>query len=242
MKNLIQMKAKLRFFKAAVIKLCSIFALVSVVLDAGAQRQFDEAGVFLGAGYYNGEINPAMPFYKPKLAVGLSIRHCFNERLAASFQASRCKLEGADADFSDDYRKQRNAKFENETAELSFSCEYNFLPFIKGSERNFFTPYVSAGLGVCIASFPGQGLRACIPFGAGVKFAPNRRFTIALEWRYRRLFSDMLDQIGEDVYSAEFGSAAKQKSFLCNDDWYAFVGVILSVQLSGGHLKCSAYK
>ena len=236
------MKAKLRFFKSAVIKVCSIFALVVTALNAAAQKQFDEAGLFIGAGYYNGEINPARPFYRPKPVFGLNIRHCFNERLALSFQAARCKFEGADEDFSDGYRKTRNAKFENETAELSFSGEYNFLPLVNGSEKNFFSPYISAGFGVCLASFPGQGLRACIPFGIGVKIAPSRRFTLAIEWKYRRLFSDMLDQIKGDVYSAEFGKASKQKSFLCNDDWYAFLGVVFSFRLSGGQKACSAYK
>ncbi len=243
------MKRKLRFFKTVVIKVCAIFALVTVALNVNAQRNknkhFDEAGLFLGVGYYNGEINPSKPFYRPKVALGLNLRHGFNERVAATFQVSRCKLEGADRDFSDDYRRQRNAHFENEVIELAFCGEYNFFPLEKGSETRFITPYVAGGLGITVASFPGQGLRACIPFGVGVKIAPTKKFTIAFDWKYRKLFSDMLDQISDDMYSMDFEEAAKQKSTLGNDDWYSFVGVILSFTLGGGNsgsTACPAYR
>ncbi|MBQ3655374.1 MAG: outer membrane beta-barrel protein [Bacteroidales bacterium] len=243
------MKRKLRFFKAVVIKVCAIFALVTVALNVSAQKgkskHFDEAGLFLGVGYYNGEINPSKPFYRPKLAIGLNLRHGFNERVAANFQVSRCKLEGADRDFTDEYRRKRNAHFENEVIELAFCGEYNFFPLEKGSPTNFVTPYVSGGLGITVASFPGQGLRACIPFGVGVKISPNNKVTIAFDWKYRKLFSDMLDQISDDMYSLDFEDAAKQKSFGSNDDWYSFVGVILSFNLGGGGNKagiCPAYK
>jgi hypothetical protein len=244
------MKRKLRFFKTVVIKVCSIFALVTVALGGYAQKgqskHFDEAGLFLGAGYYNGEINPSMPFYKPKLAIGLNLRHGFNERVAVSFQATRCKLEGADRDFSDDYRQKRNARFENELIELSFCGEYNFFPLENGSPTKFITPYVAGGLGITVASFPGQGLRACIPFGIGVKLAPKKGFTLAFDWKYRKLFSDMLDKISNDMYSLDFEDAAKQKSFLDNDDWYSFVGIILSFKLGdgakGGNGYCPAYR
>ncbi len=244
-----QMKIKLNFFKAIIFKESLIFVLLMTIIPLSVFSQkvkpYDEVGVFLGVGYYNGEINPTAPLYKPKLAFGLNLRHNFNERFAISFQASKCKLEGTDKDFNDEYRRIRNASFENDVTELAFSGEYNFLPLIKGSEYQFVTPYIAAGLGVCVASFPGEGLRACIPFGVGVKLAPKKGFTLAFEWKYRKLFSDMLDQINEDSYSTELGNASKQKSFLGNDDWYSFLGVVLSFDISKGQrsgITCPAYQ
>ncbi|MBQ5403154.1 MAG: hypothetical protein IIU11_02125 [Bacteroidales bacterium] len=245
------MNIKLRFFKSVDTKVSRIFALVFFTVFAFVETQaqqkspaYDEAGLFLGAGYYNGEINPTAPLYKPKFACGLVLRHGFNERMALSFNAVRCKLEGSDKDFADAYRRTRNASFENEVTELAFSFEYNFLPLIPGSEYQFVTPYVAAGLGLCVASFPNEGLRCCVPFGIGVKIAPKKRFTLGIEWKYRKVFSDMLDQIGEDTYSAELGGASKQKSFLGNDDWYSFVGVVLMFRLGkvDNIATCPAYR
>jgi len=128
---------------------------------------------------------------------------------------------------------------------LAFSFEYNFLPLVKGSPTQCVTPFVAAGAGVCMASFPNEGLQACIPFGLGVKIAPLPRLCFSLEWKYRKLFSDMLDHIGEDTYAAELGGATKQKSFLGDKDWYAFAGVVISYQMSksGGNSRlCPAYR
>lgn len=248
------MKAKLSFFKSVKLKVSYIFAIVLAALmlsgmDALAQRnkptQFDEVGLFLGLGYYNGEICPNRPFYNPKVALGLNLRHVLNDRVGIVFQAIRCKLEGADKDFSDPYQQARNARFENEVVELSLQGEFNFLPLIAGDEYRCFTPYVAAGPGLTVAAFPGDGLRFCIPFGVGIKYCPNEKVTLSAEWKYRKLFSDKLDQISEDLYDLSGGSAAaKQKSFLGTDDWYSFIGVVLSFRLGNGNnnAKCSAYR
>lgn len=246
------MKTKLSFFIAANYKLSHIFASVIVAISmlvpgvAKAQYgSYDEAGFFLGAGYYNGEINPSAPFYRPKFAMGINLRHGFNDRMALAFEGTRCTLEGDDADFSDVYRQTRNASFKNELTELSMNFEYNFMPLVPGDPIQRVTPFAAVGLGVCVASLPGEGLRASIPFGVGVKFAPVPKWTFAFEWKYRKLFSDLLDHIGEDTYAADLGGASKQKSFLGNDDWFAFIGVVASYRLnssSAPNRDCPAYK
>lgn len=249
------MNRKLSFFINEKMKVSYIFAIALAalmhlpVIRTYAQSSiskvapYDEYGLFLGAGYYNGEINPSAPMYKPKLCVGFNMRHVFNERLALSFQALRCKLEGSDKDFASEYQKARNASFENEIIELSLHMEFNFLPLLSGDEYRCFTPYISAGPGMAIGSFVNEGLRFCIPFGVGVKYSPKKGFTLSAEWKYRKLFSDMLDGIPGDKYDMSFGDgAAKQKSFIDNDDWYSFIGVVFSFspQRSKSPL-CSAY-
>ena len=164
-------------------------------------------------------------------------------RFAATFQAIWCKLEGSDLDFSSEYQKWRGASFENELVELSVQGEINFLPLVPGDHYRCFSPYIVAGPGIVLGSFVNEGLRFCIPFGVGIKYSPSSSFTLSAEWKYRKLFSDVLDGIYEDKYSLEFGdNAARQKSFLGNDDCYSFIGVVLSFRpnANGPH-RCSAY-
>ncbi|MCR5454595.1 MAG: DUF6089 family protein [Bacteroidales bacterium] len=233
-------------------KVSRIFALVIAVavlwqpLKAQAQcgnKNFDEYGVFLGVGYYNGEINPVSPFYKPKPALGFNLRHVIDDRFAASFQAIWCELEGSDSDFEGEYHKWRNASFKNQVVELSLQAEINFLQLVPGDPSRCFSPYVAGGPGLVLGSFVDEGLRFCIPFGLGIKYCPSESFTISAEWKYRKLFSDVLDGITEDKYNISFGeSAARQRTFLSNDDCYAFFGVVLSFRPNaGGPHRCSAY-
>jgi len=246
------MSAKLSFFIAGMTKVSRIFALVIAIavlwqpMEAQAQcgnKNFDEYGVFLGVGYYNGEINPVNPFYKPKPAVGFNLRHVINDRFGVTFQAVWSELEGKDADFDNEYQKWRNASFKNQVVELSLQGEINFLPLVPGDAMRCFTPYVAAGPGLVLGSFVDEGLRFCIPFGVGVKYCPNETFTLSAEWKYRKLFSDVLDGITDDKYNLSYGeTAARQRSFLGNDDCYSFIGVVLSFRPNGkGSRRCSAY-
>jgi len=246
------MKVKLRFFKAQKLKVSLIFALVMLACilplpdkacAQGARSQHDEVGVFAGVGFYNGEINPSQLIYNPKPALGFNLRHVFSNRIGVSFQTVWCKLAGDDADFDSPFQQQRGASFENEVVEMSLQGELNFLPLIPGDDRHCFTPYVAGGPGLTVASFPGEGLRFCVPFGVGIKYCPNEVVTLSAEWKYRRLFSDLLDNIGQDYYDISFGeNAAKQRSFMGNDDWYSFIGVVLSFKIGSRHGQCQAYK
>jgi len=256
------MKSFLSFFKYRVQKVSCIFAhqkfavlkqiltilmvaLVSAESYSQARDvyQFDEIGVVVGACYYNGEICPVQPFYKPQLAVGANIRHGFNNRLALSFEALRMKFVGSDSDFDNPYQNARNAKFENEVIELSLQMEFNFLPLVKGSQTHFVSPYIAAGPGLAVGAFPHEGLQFCIPFGLGVKISPTQKFTLSLEWKYRKLFTDMLDHIDDDLYDPQYGvEYTKQRSFLGNTDMYSFVGAVLSFQVgSSKSQRCGAY-
>ncbi len=229
-----------------------LLALLVVIfaVDASAQKNkskdFDEIGLFLGAGYYNGEICPTRPFYKPKFAFGLNIRHGLNDRFAISFQAIRCLLEGDDLDFNNTYQQLRHAKFENEIVELSLQAEVNFLPLIKGDYYHCFSPYLAVGPGLTVGSFPNEGLQFCIPFGVGVKFCPTKRISLSAEWKYRKMFTDVLDHINEDEFDSVNPNIEhrKQKSFLGDKDWYSFVGAVFSVVIGGGKtgISCPAYQ
>lgn len=224
----------------------AILVVLVTATQAFSQKrdyQFDEIGVAVGVGYYNGEICPVTPFYNPQLAFGANIRHGFNNRLALSFQALRFKFVGADSDFNDPYQQARNAKFENEVIELSLQMEFNFLPLIKGSKYNFVSPYIAAGPGLAVGAFPHEGLQFVVPFGLGVKISPTRKFTASVEWKYRKTFTDMLDHIDDDLYDPQYGvEYTKQRSFLGNKDMYSFVGVVLSFQIgSTANEKCGAY-
>ncbi len=245
------MDAKLRFFKAQKPIVSYIFAtvLLAVITVSAADSycqtsQHEEVGLMAGVGMYYGEINPDKVLYNPRPALGFSLRHVFSSRLSVSFQTMWCKLQGSDADSDSPVQKARGASFCNELVDMSLQGEIYFLPLIPGDDRHSFSPYIAGGPGLAVASFPSEGLRFCIPFGAGVRYCPNDVVTLSVEWKFRKLFSDLLDNIGVDYYDMSFGEgAAKQRSFAGTDDWYSFLGVQLSFRMgSGKGGKCQAYR
>ena len=69
--------------------------------------------------------------------------------------------------------------------------------------------------------------------GIGCKYIIAKRWTAAVEWSFKKTFTDDLDDLN-NPYSA--GITRK----LYNDDWISFLGVSLTLQLFN-NLQCHAY-
>ena len=100
----------------------------------------------------------------------------------------------------------------------------------------------------------------CIPFGVGIKTNIARKMCLTIEWGMRKTFTDYLDDVSNKYYdpgrlsgnAAYFsdpskgtdptkGNVGRQRGNPLNDDWYCFVGVILSFELRGPKEKCPGF-
>jgi hypothetical protein len=197
--------------------LASLFSLSS------ARAQGFELGFFGGGSLYSGDVSPTEFGVYPadaNLAVGGFARYNFSERISARLQGMATQLEGTDGITND--KVSRGLNFRTQIREATLTLEYNFLRF---SGKNYrITPYLFAGAGVYqfnpqgrldnqwIDLQPlgteGQGLinpdydpelyeltQMNIPFGGGMKFLLGQRLTLGVEFGWRYLFTDYLDDI-----------------------------------------------
>ncbi|MCC6690159.1 MAG: hypothetical protein IT235_01375 [Bacteroidia bacterium] len=175
-----------------------------------------------GMAYYIGDLNQTGHFMYQDPAGGLGFRYNFNQRFAFRLNGWIGKVHAADANSSSAVQRQRNLSFQSLVEEASGQLEFNFLPFMIGSD-DFFTPYIFAGMGVFHfnpqakigsdtydlrpLSTEGLGTAArpgtkrynltgvTIPFGLGFRWALGRHFGIGVEWGIRKTFTDYIDDV-----------------------------------------------
>ena len=104
-----------------------------------------EAGLWLGAGHYFGDLNTKYNLEKPGEAFGLIARYNFNNRVALKFAGNCGIISASDANSNNPFEIDRNLSFRSPILEVSSQLEFNFLPFTHGSKDEFFSPYFLLG-------------------------------------------------------------------------------------------------
>lgn len=191
----------------------------------GQQKYFhtQEIGIFLGASYYTGDLNPTGHFNAlTQPAAGAVFRYNFNPRLTARAHLFFGSIQGDDSRSESEAQQQRNLNFKSRVYELGLIGEFNFLEYSTGNKKYPFSPYIFLGVAGFnfnpqagletnwIALQPlgteGQGTPASdekkykltqisVPFGLGLKASLANRIGISVEWGLRKTFTDYLDDV-----------------------------------------------
>lgn len=193
--------------------------LTSISLNRNfAQSDGWEAGIWLGAAHYFGDLNTNYNLGLPGPAGGILARYNFNNRISFKFSANYGVVRGDDALSKNVFEKVRNLNFESSVLEGSLQLEFNFLPYQHGSKENFFTPYVFGGLSIFhynpTAEFEGEtynlrdlgtegqfqgeeyfAVSGGLLYGLGFKIDLSYEWSINIELGARQLFTDYLDDV-----------------------------------------------
>ncbi|RLD78463.1 MAG: hypothetical protein DRJ10_10290 [Bacteroidetes bacterium] len=224
-------------FKKIVILL---FILWQINIQAQPKRH--EIGAFIGTAYYMGDLNDSKLFYMPSPAFGLLYRYDLNSRYALKITGTYTTLRGDDSKSENLYQRQRAHSFSTRITEVSPMIEFNFLPFSAGSQQEYYSVYVTTGVGILFMQSPSNfPIHPVIPFGLGFKYGINRRIVVAAEWTYRKTFTDYIDQLLPDEYGTAGGSNDKQRSYDNSKDWYSFAGITFTYKFALGSTSCPAY-
>lgn len=200
--------------------------LVAFACSFFAKAQDHEVGLFLGTANYQGDLTQKhITLKETKPAFGLLYRYYFSPRLNFRANANLGWIEGDDQNYADIMpRQRRNLSFRSHVAEFAAGLELNILPYVSGSQRYKWTPYVYGGVAVFNfkpkTEYSGQmwdlnalgtegqtidpnktkyGLtQISIPYGAGVKFSVGKLWNIGLEVGQRKLFTDYLDDVSSE--------------------------------------------
>ena len=212
------------------------------------KSQIVEVGATGGLSYYIGDINPSKHFLQSELAYGASLRYYQSLRWAFRLQYSRFNLTSSDEVVGS--RPERNLSFQSKVDDISFIAEFNFFDYWTGSNRDFITPYIFAGVsfltfnstdfqGNVLSSQQNEGVSYntyswSIPFGLGVKYSLTKRLGATLEWRMHKTFTDYIDDI-EGYYldrpEMQRGNGDSHV-FGYNCDWYGILGFTISYKFN----------
>ena len=206
-------------------KLITVFLITLSTIATYAQN--GDVGLFAGASYYNGDLNPGTPFKKSLPAIGAFYRYIFNDRFALKAGYTGTKLQ------SNDFQN-RGLTFKTNLNEISAQFEINFYQFGISARENRLSPYMFGGIGYTWFTARKDSARitnstiatniTSFPFGLGLKYNPVENVTIGMEWGMRKTTGQDADKIDNVFEPGVRVSNAK--------DWYAFAGLWVSVRLN----------
>jgi len=184
-----------------------------------------EVGLQGGVAYYNGDINPALPFVMPQAAFGTLARYNFDKRWSVQLSYTHAKVKGDD--LISKAVKNRLLNFITTIDDISLSGEFNFMDYFTGSKKTAFSPYLIGGAGFFFYTPRGKragqlyDLRAlgtegqnvgyenrkpyksysfAAVFGAGIKYSLSKHLGVGVEWTMHKTFTDYLDDVSSTYY------------------------------------------
>lgn len=174
----------------------------------------------MGTAFYLGDENRAF-FGGRGWAVGGYLRYNWNPHFATK----------ADIDLIDISRP-----IDNTIVNADVQQEFNFFPFGQMNSHvwsRFFTPYISAGVGLASFNDERESILFAfnVPFGLGVKVKFLNRFNLGLQWTLHKLFTDKLDGISNPYQY-------KDRSDWMGKDWYSQATLSLGVDIGSKKAFC----
>ncbi len=242
--------------------LSAFVLVVSIGISEGKAQKY-EIGGGLGGAVYSGDIIRKIDPGQLGLQGTL-----FGKRNFDNVWTLRAALSTAILHADDEIKpldlvyQSRDARFRGGLIEASAVMEFNFLDYLRNDSEFRFSPYAFFGLGYTFFTMKGrysaerftpadyyQLFSPVIPFGGGVKYRLNDKWTLAAELGIRATFTDYLDKIDSkagvfpisetDVITGENLTHIINFGNPYTKDWYYFLGVTISYTLS--NVKCYAY-
>ena len=210
-----------KYMSKIILKASMVFIFI-LLLSVNVKSQTMEVGGMIGASYYLGELNPALPYNQTQLAYGGLVRYNLNPRWSFKFNYYRAKVQGSDN--TGGSVKDRNLDFKSDINDFSLLAEFNFWEYYTGSKKNYFAPFLYAGLtyftfkpvsfsGVELQSIGTEGQNVgfngrspynqfsfALAFGFGIKYSLSKRLALTFEWGMRKTLTDYIDDISTTFY------------------------------------------
>lgn len=236
-----------------------LFSILFFGVIQGSLAQKYEVGGGIGFAAYSGDILRKIDPGQLGPQVTLFGKRNFDNVWTLRVGLNTAVIQAADSIKPiDKLARTRDARFRGGVIEGSAVMEFNFLDFLGNNSQFRFSPYAFFGIGYSLFIMKGNTFvynpstrynlsSVVIPFGGGVKYRIDDRWTLATELGFRPTFTDYLDKIDstepsiprfvdptnpERPYGINFGNPYDK-------DWYYFLGVTISYTFAS--TKCYAY-
>jgi hypothetical protein len=207
------------FVKPCLFRIYLLLAFTPLCVSVSSQTL--EVGLYGGASYYIGDLNPGKHFINSQLAYGLSARYNIDTRWAVKINGYRGKITGSSS--ATGFLPGNQLNFESTITDISAEVEFNFMSYFTGSHKDFFSPYIYTGIslffydpmanGLSLRSLGTEGQNIGfqgrqpygnsgigIPFGLGVKLSLARNLGMTVFWEMHKTFTDYLDDVSTTYY------------------------------------------
>lgn len=176
-------------------------------------------------------------FLNTRYAATAFLRYNINYAWVIKADLKYFSLYGSDKNNSDTISTIRNYAFAANGGHFSANMEYNFLDYRDLKHKVKFSPFLTAGIGLCYFRLSNSDLSVLspiIPFGFGVKYMVSKNWNIGLLFETSKTFTDKLDGL-DSTLPLEIDPHIKSAD-LATDDWYHFFGLTISYTFY--HIKC----
>ncbi|MCI8998865.1 MAG: porin family protein [Muribaculaceae bacterium] len=215
-------------------------AAFSHAAHAQSQSQMENYRFDIGAGVgmsgYLGDANESNLFSHPGVGLNASFRYLVNTRWAFRGTVTAASLSGSTENMSNVLPGGAAYNFKSWVYDLGARAEFNFFNYGLGKgyqQMSRFSPYLSLGAGVVMASVEGDTFTAMsIPMGLGVKYKLQPRVNLGLEFTMTKVLGDHIDGKDlSDIYMIK-------SSFLKNTDWYSTLMFSISYEFGERCVTC----
>jgi opacity protein-like surface antigen len=212
------MSSDLKLFKVKKLHFSLFFVLFSLH-NITAQKGW-EAGGWVGASNYFGDLNTTYSLKRAGLAGGVITRFNFNDRLCVKLSGNYGSVSADDKNSQNIFEQRRNLNFKSILIDGAAQFEFNFLPYNYFDRSQWFSPYLFAGFNVfnfnpkaqldgkwynlrtlgTEGQFKGEEYYTTqmgLVYGGGLKIAISETWAINIEISARKLFSDYLDDVSK---------------------------------------------
>ena len=228
---------------------------MAFLMPIKTDAQIIEVGATGGLSYYVGDINPKKHFSQNDLGLGAVVRYYQNFRWAFRFQYSNMSLASSDEIAAS--RPERGFSFNSNINDFALIAEFNFFDYWTGSNRNYITPYIFAGVSYFTynTSLPEgmksqaydsngeafttdeyeklpKGSNLSIPFGIGVKYSLFKRVGMSLEWRIHKTFTDEVDCMIDNYKQGSEQGELVREPFVYKCDWFSMLGLSITYRFN----------
>ena len=206
----------------------ALLLMCAVVAHAQAAPYKFDVGAQLGMSGYIGDANRANMYSHPGFTGELSMRYLPDTRWALRGVLSTLSLSGNTADMSDVLPGGAEYNFTSQVYALDVRGEFNFFAYGIGEtykRLRRWTPYLAAGVGVCLASSGGKTSAApTIPLAVGFKYKATQRLNLGIEFSMTKAFGDHVDgPVLSDLNQIK-------TAFYKNTDWFSRLTVGISYE------------
>ena len=194
-----------------------------------------ELGPAIGMSGYLGDANTSSLYAHPGFAGGAIFRYLVSPRWNIRGNFTMATLSGNSADMTNVFPGGATYDFTSTVYDLGARIDFNFFNYGIGEtyrRMRRWTPYLTLGLGMTVASCEGTAVTFNIPMGAGLRYKINPRLNLGLEWCMTKAFTDKVDgPVLNDLYGIK-------SSFAKNTDWYSTIMVSLTFEFGERCRSC----
>lgn len=194
------------------------------------------AGVNFGMSGYLGDANESNMFKHPGLAASLTFRYLPNSRWSFGGDVQLCTLSGNTAEWDNVLPEGRQYEFKSTNIDVAAKAEFNFFNYGMGETYKKYrrwTPYLSLGLGLNVASSDGStAIAPSIPMGFGFRYKASQRINLQACFTMTRVFGDKVD--GRELTDL----IGIKSSFLKNNDWVSSITVGITYEFGQRCVTC----